>query len=156
SLGRALSDDSLDGGGAEAHVTAEGTLLGTPDYMAPEQARDAHAADIRADIYSLGCVLYHMIAGQPPFPDSNVISQMLRHATEARGRRREFTRGVPDALQQIVGWMMAKAPPRRSPTPGRAAQALQVFPAAESPPASGPPVDPKMRSFLTWLEADDG
>ena len=67
-------------------LTTEGVLLGTPDYMAPEQARDARAADIRADIYSLGCVLYHCLAGQPPFPDTNIISQMIRHATEQPSR----------------------------------------------------------------------
>jgi serine/threonine protein kinase len=156
SLGRALSDESVDdGGGAQPHVTLEGTLLGTPDYMAPEQARDAHGADIRADVYSLGCVLYHMIAGQPPFPDSNVISQMLRHATEAPRPLKDFNAAVSDGLQQIVGWMMAKDPAKRYPTPGRAAQALQVFLAAESPPADAPPVDAKMRSYLTWLEAGD-
>src|SRR5581483_2827032 len=93
--------------------------------------------------------------GQPPFPDSNVISQMLRHATEAPRPLNEFNPSVSDGLQQIVGWMMAKDPAQRYPTPGRAAQALQVFLAAESPPAGAPPVDAKMRSYLTWLEEGD-
>src|SRR5205807_1875383 len=75
SLALALSGESPDEGAVEGPLTTEGTLLGTPDYMAPEQARDAHSADIRADVYGLGGVLYHLIAGQPPFPDSNIISQ---------------------------------------------------------------------------------
>ena len=136
-------------------LTTEGTLLGTPDYMAPEQARDAHAADIRADIYSLGCVLYHLLAGQPPFPDTNIISQMIRHATETPRPLKEFNPAVPDGLQQIVNWMMAKDPAKRYPTPERAAQALQVFLAAEGGPVATPEADARMSSFLTWLEVGE-
>jgi hypothetical protein len=155
SLARALSDESVDEGADQPQLTTEGTLLGTPDYMAPEQARDAHAADVRADIYSLGCVLFHLIAGQAPFPDSNIISQMIRHASEAPRPLKEFNAAVPDGLQQIVSWMMAKDPNKRYPTPGRAAQALQVFLAAGAEPAANPEAEARMRSFLTWLEAGD-
>jgi len=155
SLGRALSDESIDESTDPTQLTTEGTLLGTPDYMAPEQARDAHSADIRADIYSLGCVLYHMIAGQSPFPDSNIISQMIRHASETPRALKEFNPAVPDGLQQIVSWMMAKDPGKRYPTPERAAQALQVFLAAEATPIASLEADANMRSFLTWLEKDD-
>ena len=133
-------------------LTAEGVLLGTPDYMAPEQARDARTADIRADIYSLGCVLYHLLAGQPPFPDTNIISQMIRHATEPARPLKEFNPAVPDGLQQIVNWMMAKDPGQRYPTPERAAQALQVFLAAGVDRAVEEKPDAKMQSYLSWLE----
>ncbi len=152
-LGRALFDE---GGADEPGLTTEGVLLGTPDYMAPEQARDARAVDIRSDIYSLGCVLYHLLAGHPPFPDTNVISQMIRHATEAPRPLKEFNPSVPDGLQQIVNWMLAKDPAGRYPTPDRAAQALRVFLAAGSEPARGPESDPKMSTYLTWLEVEDG
>jgi hypothetical protein len=155
SLARALSDESIDESAGEPQLTTEGTLLGTPDYMAPEQARDAHAADIRADIYSLGCVLYHLLAGQPPFPDSNIISQMIRHASETPRPLKELTPAVPDGLQQIVSCMMAKEPTKRYPTPERAAQALQAFLSAEAVPAANPEAEARMRSFLTWLELGD-
>ena len=130
-------------------------LVGTPDYMAPEQARDPRSADVRADVYSLGCVLYHCLAGQPPFPDANVINQMLRHASEPPRPLREFNPAVPDGLQQIVNWMLAKEPAQRYPTPERAAQALQVFLAAGAEAAGVPGTDPRLKSYLSWLETSE-
>jgi serine/threonine protein kinase len=154
-LGRSLFDENVDAKSLEPGLTSEGVLLGTPDYMAPEQARDARAADIRADIYSLGCVLYHLLAGQLPFPDTNVISQMIRHATEQPKLLKEFNSAVPDGLQQIVNWMLAKDPSQRYPTPERAAQAMQVFLAAGTEPLAVPELDPKMRPFLQMLESQE-
>jgi serine/threonine protein kinase len=153
-LGRVFDDagETTDSG-----LTSEGVLLGTPDYMAPEQARDPRNTDIRADIYSLGCVLYHLLAGQPPFPDTNIISQMIKHATEPARLLREFNKDIPDGLQQIINWMMAKEPAGRYPTPERAAQALEVYLAAgqsQSLPSS-PDLDPQMQSYLAWVEAEN-
>jgi serine/threonine protein kinase len=156
-LGRALFDETSPAspiaGAANKQLTAEGVLLGTPDYLSPEQARDPRTTDIRADIYSLGCVLYHTLAGRPPFPDTNIISQMVRHATEAARPLKTFNAAVPDGLQQIVNWMIAKDPAQRYPTPERAAQALQVFLAAGNVPAKALEAEPQMRKYLTWLEA---
>jgi serine/threonine protein kinase len=155
-LGRALFDESVSPDAAERQLTTDGVLLGTPDYLAPEQARNAHSVDIRADIYSLGCVLYNCLAGQPPFPDANVLTQMIRHLTETPRPLPEFNAAVPDGLAQIVGWMMAKNPEERYPTPERAAQALQVFLAAGAAPRA-PESDPKTRLYLSWLDqAGDG
>jgi eukaryotic-like serine/threonine-protein kinase len=154
-LGRKLFDEST---AAELQdgLTGEGVLLGTPDYMAPEQARDPRATDVRADIYSLGCVLYHLLAGQPPFPDTNLISQMIRHATETPKPLKAFNLAVPDGLQQIISCMMAKDPAARYPTPERAAQSLQAFLAAGSQePLAAPEADPKMQSFLAWIEKEN-
>ncbi len=136
----------------KVELTAEGVLLGTPDYLAPEQARDPRNIDIRADIYSLGCVLYHALTGQPPFPDSNILSQLVRHATETPKPLRDFNPQIPDGLQQIVSWMVAKKPDERYPTPERAAQALQMFLLADNVPAQAIDEAPQMRSYLTWLE----
>src|SRR5262249_41901171 len=79
---------------------------------------------------------------------------MLRHAREARRPLRELNPAVPDGLQQIVGWMMAKDPAQRYPTPERAAQALQVFLAAGDRSPAAPEADPNMRSYLTRLEGE--
>jgi serine/threonine protein kinase len=154
-LGRMLFDEAA-GEPGDPGLTTEGVLLGTPDYMSPEQARDPRHTDIRADIYSLGCVLYHLLAGQPPFPDTNIISQMIRHATETPKPLKSFNPAVPDGLQQIVNWMMAKDPAQRYPTPERAAQALQVFLAAGNEPLAAPESDPRIRPYLTWLEVESG
>src|SRR5204862_3027257 len=108
-MGRAMFDENLPVAGPDQHlVTAPGTILGTPDYMAPEQARDSHNADIRCDIYSLGCVLYHCLAGQPPFPDPNRVRVLVRHATEKPRPVHELNPAVPKGLQHILDWMMAK------------------------------------------------
>lgn len=151
-LGRQLFDENQPNVFDQADLTAEGTLLGTPDYLAPEQARDPRNIDIRADIYSLGCVLYHALTGQPPFPDKNILNQMVRHATEKPRPLREFNPQVPDGLQQIIDWMMAKKPDERYPTPERAAQALGMFLLVDSTPPQRLEDAPQMRSFLTWLE----
>jgi serine/threonine protein kinase len=126
-LGRETFDEGGFTAAPDQQLTGEGVLLGTPDYLAPEQARDARSADIRADIYSLGCVLYHALSGQPPFPDKNVLNQMIRHAKEEAAPLHQFNDQVPDGLQQIVNFMIAKDAANRYPTPERAARALQLF-----------------------------
>jgi eukaryotic-like serine/threonine-protein kinase len=151
-LGRNIFDDGHAGKEEDARLTTTGAILGTPDYMSPEQARDARAVDIRSDIYSLGCVLYHLIAGQTVFPDTNIISQMIRHATEEPKPLKDFNSSVPDGLQQIMNWMIAKDPAKRYPTPERAAQALQVYLAAGAEVIVRPEPTPQLRNYLTWLE----
>ncbi|MCI0460070.1 MAG: protein kinase [Gemmataceae bacterium] len=124
-LGRELVLEASAAPVEDGQLTGVGVVLGTPDYLAPEQARDARTADIRADLYSLGCVLYHAVAGQPPFPDTNLINQMVRHATEPPRPLQEFTSAVPEGLQAIVNRLLAKDPAQRYATPAQAAQALQ-------------------------------
>lgn len=135
-------------------LSYEGGLLGTSDYQAPEQARNAHDVDIRADIYSLGCILYHALAGQPPFADISSMRQMIRHATEAPRPLAEFSPEVPDGLQLIVNWMTAKDPAQRYPTPERAAQALQTYLLSEAEPVSDTTTRQVLPTYLEWLEAD--
>jgi serine/threonine protein kinase len=154
-LGRALFDEGTPASGQarpgkRVELTNEGDLLGTPDYMAPEQARDARTVDIRADIYSLGAVLYHALAGQPPFPEINLLKQIMRHATEAPWPVREFNPAVPEGLQQAINKMLAKDPAQRFPTPAAAARALEPFlgsAAGQQARAMGA----EMQAYLKWL-----
>src|SRR5262249_44271560 len=77
-LGKALFDEGEPAAaGGQVELTNEGTLLGTPDYMAPEQARSVQSADIRADVYALGCTLYHALAGQVPFPETSLVRLLM-------------------------------------------------------------------------------
>ena len=152
-LARQYFDD--DSSGAAQDLTEEGVLLGTPDYLAPEQARDPRAIDIRADIYSLGCVLYRFLTGQTPFPDKNIMNQMIRHASEAPRPLAQFVPTIPEGLQQIVAWMMAKNANERYPNPARASQALQAFLMVTSEPTNAPEETPQLHRYLTWLETGE-
>ncbi|MCI0639118.1 MAG: protein kinase [Gemmataceae bacterium] len=147
-LGRALFDEGTPGAG-ELEITSDGAILGTLDYMAPEQARSAHSADIRADIYSLGCVMYEMLTGKPPFPDTNFARQMRRHAEEAPKPPAETVAGLPPQLNAIVLKMLAKDASMRYATPSQAIKDLRAL--AAPTPASVKPARP-MRSYLSWLE----
>jgi serine/threonine protein kinase len=126
-LGREMFDEGTPEGQIETQLTVEGAVLGTPDYLAPEQARDARSADVRADIYSLGCVLYHCLSGRTPFPDTNIMTQMLKHATEKPAPLREFVKVVPPGLQQVFDRLTAKDPNQRYQTPAAASEALRQF-----------------------------
>lgn len=137
-LGRQVFDENAKDDHPESQLTAEGVLLGTPDYWSPEQARSAHDVDIRGDIYSLGCVLYHSLTGQPPFADAHLLNQIIRHVTEEMKPARSLNPEVPDGLQQVLSFMMAKEPSQRYPTPERAARALQLFLPIDEPVAVEP------------------
>jgi serine/threonine protein kinase len=125
-LGRELFDEQSSGT-KDLMLTGEGTILGTPDYLAPEQASNAHTADVRADIYSLGCVLYHLLTGRPPFQDSNVMSQVVRHATEPVKPAASVQPDVPVALSKVVDRLLSKKPEHRPANPEGAAELLTPF-----------------------------
>lgn len=152
-LGLALFEEGTPAG--NVNLTAEGSVLGTPDYLAPEQARDAHTADIRADIYSLGCVLYHCLAGQVPFPDKNPIRKMVAHASQQAAPLRGFNPEVSDELQAIVARMMAKDPTQRFATPKQAAQALQVY-LQNRKVAYDSAMAILVPSYVQWVESAQG
>jgi serine/threonine protein kinase len=147
-LGRELFADDAPDGQFPTQLTVEGALLGTPDYLAPEQARDARSADHRADVYSLGCVLYHALTGGPPFPAGTVVAQMLRHATEPPAP----VPGVPPGLQAVLDRMLAKSPDDRFPSAGEAADALAAFVAPNA--GSAPHAAVVVPAYRQWLETE--
>lgn len=149
-LGKDLLEDNTEEVSVSVQLTGENTLLGTPDYLAPEQARNARSVDIRADIYSLGCVLYHVLTGHTVFPDTNVFQLILRHATEEPRSVREWEPSVPEDLEEVLRHMMAKDPEARYESPAQAAEALRPFlPAQELAPAE--PAG-KTEKFVQWVE----
>jgi len=98
-------------------LTQPGTTLGTFDYISPEQARDPRDVDIRSDLYSLGCTIYHMLTGSPPFPEGTVTQKLLQHQKEPAPDVRASNPSVPADLAAIVSKLMAKERDRRYQTP---------------------------------------
>jgi hypothetical protein len=108
-------------------VTGSGMVLGTVDYIAPEQADNAHEADIRSDIYSLGCTLYHLLAGRPPFPTGTPLQRLMAHVNKKPQPLTKFRDDLPEGLMSVLERMMAKNPRHRYQTPGEVASALEPF-----------------------------
>ncbi len=108
------------------HVACK-TLVGTADYLAPEQARDANAVDIRGDIYSLGCTFYYLLTGSAPFPDGALMQKIIHHQRSEPIPISQFREDVPTGVIDIVRRMMAKNPADRFQTPASLAVALLPF-----------------------------
>jgi formylglycine-generating enzyme required for sulfatase activity/serine/threonine protein kinase len=121
-LAKVTSEGAMHGG-----LTHEGQMLGTPDYIAPEQIRNARDADIRADIYSLGSTLYHLLTGQPPFQGDNLYDILQAHHSMDATPLNLVRPEVPVEVAAIVAKMMAKEPGRRFQEPKDVAQALKPF-----------------------------
>jgi len=149
-IGRAVFDDD-DPETQDIQLTAEGAILGTPDYLAPEQARDARTADIRSDLYSLGCVLFHLIAGRPPFQERNVMATMVKHATEAPAPLASVAAGVPAGLQAVFDKLTAKKPADRYADPAEAEDALSPFLPGDGTEAEESTILP---AFKQWLDTE--
>jgi hypothetical protein len=114
-------------GEASSGLTPHGVLLGTPDYVAPEQARDPGRADVRADVYSLGCTLYLLLTGQPPFENETVLAKLLAHQENTPPPLAGFRTDLPQGLPGVLERLMAKDPEERYATPEDAAEALAPF-----------------------------
>jgi formylglycine-generating enzyme required for sulfatase activity/serine/threonine protein kinase len=112
---------------AETALTKSGQMLGTPDYIAPEQTLDAQKADIRADIYSLGCTLYYLLAGRPPFQEASLYALLDAHQRRDAQPLNFVRPDVPVELAAVVGKMLAKYPAKRYQTPIEVARALTPF-----------------------------
>jgi serine/threonine protein kinase len=130
-------------------------VLGTPDYLAPEQSRDSHRVDIRADIYSLGGTLYFLLTGYPPFPDGDQVDKLLRHQTEMPRPIHLLRPNVPEELEQVVTRMLAKSPDQRYATPAEVMAALAPWTdGAPWPPTEAelPQLSPKVQAAETDAE----
>jgi WD40 repeat protein len=115
---------ALSGGEGPAH--RPGHVLGTPAYMAPEQARGL-AVDARADLFSLGCVLYRMATGRPPFDAADLCGLLVRLAVDEPPPPRRLNADVPAALDRLVGRLLSKNPEDRPASARVVVEALQAL-----------------------------
>ena len=108
-------------------LTQMGRILGTVDFIAPEQAQDAHRVDVRADIYSLGCTLYYLLTGQPPFVGADQLEKLTARLSDSAPPLRYMRADAPIELEAVVAKMLARQPDDRYSTPAEVAQALAPF-----------------------------
>lgn len=132
--------DSTDSG-----LTATGTIMGTVDYMSPEQARNTRQADIRADIYSLGCTLFYLLTGRPPFTGTTAIEKLVARATEDAPNVRTLRPDVHPSVASIVAKMLSRALVDRYQTPLEVALALAPYTGRAAP------LTPKLQSTAAEL-----
>lgn len=105
----------------------QGQMLGTTDYMSPEQANDSHGVDARTDLYSLGCSMYYLLTGKPPFPTGTLAQKLLKHQIETPKKISELRPDVPRDLEAIVEKLMAKKPEERFGSAAEVAFVLQEW-----------------------------
>jgi serine/threonine protein kinase/Tol biopolymer transport system component len=125
--------------GPHRKLTTVGVMMGTPDYIAPEQALDAAGADIRADIYSLGCTLYFLLTGAPPFRGDSMMEVVQAHMSADAPPLDRVRPGVPAELAAVAAKMLAKKPANRYQKPVEVAQALAPFVKGAVRPLPPPP-----------------
>ncbi|MCZ2340587.1 MAG: serine/threonine protein kinase [Bacteroidales bacterium] len=129
-IGRRPLDETDSGGGLASlapNMTGHRIALGTPAYMAPEQCRDASVVDHRADIYSLGCTLYVLLTGQPPFEADTAVELMSKHAYEPLVPPEQISSRVPKTVSAIVQKMMEKDPETRYQNMGEVVRVLEEW-----------------------------
>jgi serine/threonine protein kinase len=155
-LGKELFDTKSKEKDDLKEMTVQGFALGAPAYSAPEQTRDARTVDIRADIYSLGCTLYHALTGQPPFTDPNPVVLVLKHASEAPPPLTSLNPSIPEELNDVVLTMLAKDPNQRYRTPAHVADALKPFLPADAEPSAEVLLSmrPELRNYLEWVSKE--
>ncbi len=145
-------------------LTASGMTLGTFDYISPEQARDPRSADVRSDLYSLGCTIFYMLAGRPPFAEGTMVQKLLQHQQDPPPSIESFRPDVPKHFAAVLARLMAKDPADRQQRPAEliaelvavaeeegidiAASRPAVLAATEAFPL---PLEHEPRSVLPWL-----
>lgn len=136
-------------------LTASGVTLGTFDYISPEQARDPRNADVRSDIYSLGCTLYFALTGRPPFPDGTVLQKLLSHSTDAPPDPRLYRPDIPDDVCRTLTRMLAKNPTQRFQSPDELIEELLEVAdrqGLETAAHSGTPYSARPAPRAAWYE----
>jgi serine/threonine protein kinase len=120
-----LQEFEQDGESSESKERT--TVMGTPDFLSPEQGRGIHDVDIRSDLYSLGCTLYYLLVGRVPFPGGTSLEKLQRHQTEEPVLVENYRPDVTETVADIVRKLMAKEPARRFQAPAEVAAAVSPF-----------------------------
>ena len=126
----------------ESSITGANMIVGTPDYLSPEQAESPHLVDERSDFYSLGCTMYHLVVGTPPFPNRSVLKKMDAHRQEMP----LFPSEIPPGLRMIVTKMMAKQPNQRYQSALQIVEAIDAFSATARADPTKAKLSPRLRS----------
>ncbi|MEL6107072.1 MAG: protein kinase, partial [Planctomycetota bacterium] len=138
---------------ADGNLTIAGAIMGTPDFISPEQAQDARNTDGRSDIYSLGMTLYYLLAGRVPFGEGSAAEKLKKHAEAEPASLNQFRDDIPGDLQKIIDRMTAKNPQERFRTPAEVVDALERF-SKETDPIDSRQPQPQVhsrRDKLDWL-----
>ncbi len=128
---------------ASLTMANEENVLGTADYLVPEQALNSHEADSRSDIYSLGCTLYFLLTGNPPFPEGSISERLLKHQTARPESIFKMRPDAPPSLVEICESMMAKKPIERPQTAGDVAAILKDWLAERGRSIGGGAIEPR-------------
>jgi serine/threonine protein kinase len=145
-LVRSIIDDDA----STTDLTRDGTVVGTPDYMSPEQSRNSSTVDPRADIYSLGCTLFFLLRGVPPYDSGTAIDKLIKHQLDPVPDIRQYRPDVPPGLASVIKKMMAKRPDDRYATAEEASRALAHY---TGDPTTAPPPDHDSVAGIPSLDA---
>jgi len=152
-MGLARLNEDLVGSSGAMELTGTGQIMGTVDYMSPEQAEDVRSADQRSDIYSLGCTLFYLLTRRPVYGGETVLKRILRHRDDPIPSVTEIRPDCPAALDAAIRWMLAKRPQDR---PQSMAEIIVALEDCLEKPDAAPPLDPQdPQGFLpvhNWLE----
>jgi len=124
-LDMGLARINLDGNEDATTLTETGAIVGTPDYMSPEQSRSASTVDGRSDLYSLGCTFYYLLIGRPPFAGGSTAEKIVKHQLERPQPIEELRPDVPSAVTEVVYRLLAKKPEERFQSAAELAEHLQ-------------------------------
>ncbi|MFM2096425.1 MAG: hypothetical protein RIS70_3549 [Planctomycetota bacterium] len=146
-----MQDSNSDQAAGHEFVTQEHQLLGTFDYMPPEQAEDARSVDARADIYALGCTLFRLLTGRTPYKGETPIKKIIAHRTHPIPSLRDLRSDVPTDLERVFQKMLAKSPDDRFRNMREVIQALEPILAGRTRPITGDEFFPQSSASV-----DDG
>jgi eukaryotic-like serine/threonine-protein kinase len=136
-------------------VGGQGYVVGSMDYIAPEQTEDAAKVDNRADVYGLGCTLYFALTGRPPFPGGTSIEKIIKHRTQAAAPLNRVDPNVPAGFAGLVGRMMAKRPGERPPSAAAVREALLAWCSRQPALPLDRPEDPAYQHAIAALASGE-